>query len=225
MRSRLLRPTGYGSATRNADGGEAVSLRQWHPLCRSGPRSSFWAAIRRVVVETGWADIPAEVDGSRVSLELPSPEARPQHPEIATPEGATAVCLLEVGVPHLVAAIEGLADLDLAAIALPLRHHAALGPEGANVSLYETAADGSVRVRSWERGIEEETLSCGSGLVAVALVMMAERGTRDIELIPLSGDRLMVEALGEPPVCATRFTGPALFVAAIDPSEDLLRGI
>jgi len=160
-----------------------------------------------------------------VSLELPSPEEGSQHPEIAAPEGATAVSLLEVGVPHLVAAIEGLADLDLAAIAPPLRHHAALGPEGANVSLYETAADGSVRVRSWERGIEGETLSCGSGLVAVALVMMAERGTRDIELIPLSGDRLMVEALGEPPVCATRFTGPALFVAAIDPSDDLLRGL
>ena len=209
---------------RNADGGEAV-------FCANGTRCAARAAVEllgcnsKIVVETGWTDIPAEVDGSRVSLELPSPGEDPQHPEIAAPEGATAVCLLEVGVPHLVAAIEGLADLDLAAIALPLRHHAALGPEGANVSLYETAADGSVRVRSWERGVEGETLSCGSGLVAVALVIMAERGTRDIELIPLSGDRLTVEALGEPPVCATRFTGPARFVAAIDPSEELLRGL
>jgi len=209
---------------RNADGGEAV-------FCANGTRCAARAAVEllgcnsKVVVETGWADIPAEVDGSRVSLELPSPEEGPQHPEIATPEGATAVCLLEVGVPHLVAAIEGLEDLDLAAIAPPLRHHAAFGPEGANVSLYETAADGSVRVRSWERGVEGETLSCGSGLVAVALVMMAERGTRAIELIPLSGDRLTVEALGEPPVCETRFTGPARFVAAIDPSDDLLRGL
>ena len=209
---------------RNADGGEAV-------FCANGTRCAARAAVEllgcdpKVVVETGWADIAAAVDGSRVSLELPSPDAGPQFPEIAAPEGATAVCLMEVGVPHLVAATEGLEDLDLAAIAPPLRHHAALGPAGANVNLYEIAADGSVRVRSWERGVEGETLSCGSGLVAVALVMMAERGTRDIELIPLSGDRMMVEALGEPPVCATRFTGPARFVAAIDPSDDLLRGL
>jgi diaminopimelate epimerase len=130
---------------------------------------------------------------------------------------------MEVGVPHLVAAAEGLEDLDLGAIAPSFRHHSALGPAGANLNLYEMGADGSVRVRSWERGIEGETLSCGSGLVAVALVVMAERGTRDIVLIPRSGDRLMVEALGEPPVCSTRFTGPARFVAKLDPSEDLLR--
>jgi diaminopimelate epimerase len=160
-----------------------------------------------------------------VSLELPSPEAGPQYPEIAAPEGARAVCLIEVGVPHVLAAVEGLEDFELAVIAPPLRHHPVLGPAGANVNLYETAADGAVRVRSYERGVEGETLCCGSGLVAVALIVMAERGIRDVELIPYSGDRLLVEALGEPPVCATRFTGPARFVAEIEPSEDLLRGL
>jgi diaminopimelate epimerase len=208
---------------RNADGGEAV-------FCANGTRCAARAAVDllgcdpKIVIETGWADISAEVDGFRVSLELPPPETGPQHPEVNTPEGATGLCLMEVGVPHLVAAIEGLEDLDLEAVAPPLRHHAVLGSAGANVNLYEVAADGSARVRSYERGIEGETLSCGSGLVAVALVLMAERGTRDIELIPLSGDRLLVEALGEPPVCATRFTGPARFIAKLDPSEDLLRG-
>jgi diaminopimelate epimerase len=132
---------------------------------------------------------------------------------------------VEVGVPHLVAVTDGLNDFDLAAIAPNLRHHEALGTEGANINLYEVAADGSVRVRSYERGVEGETLSCGSGLVAVALVVMAHRGTRNIELVPLSGDRLLVEALGEPPTCATRFTGPARFIAAVDPSEELLRGL
>ena len=207
---------------RNADGGEAV-------FCANGTRCAARAAVEllgcdpMVVVETGWAEVPAVVDGSQVSLELPPPEAGPRNPEIAAPEGAAALHLLEVGVPHLVAAIADLDEVDLAAIAPPLRHHAALGTGGANVNLYEMAADGAVRVRSYERGIEGETLSCGSGLVAVALVVMAERGTRDIVLIPRSGDRLMVEALGEPPVCATRFTGPARFVAKVEPSEDLLR--
>ena len=209
---------------RNADGGEAV-------FCANGTRCAARAAVeflgcdQKVIVETGWADIPAEVDGSRVSLELPPSTAGPQYPQIAAPEGASGLRLMAVGVPHLVALTEGLENVDLAAIAPTLRHHEALGPEGANVNLYELAADDSVKVRSYERGVEGETLSCGSGLVAVALIVMADRKTRDIELVPLSGDRMVVEALSEPPLCATRFTGPACFVARIDPSDDLLRAL
>jgi diaminopimelate epimerase len=205
---------------RNADGGEAL-------FCANGTRCAARAAVEflacdsALVIETGWAAIPAVVDGSRVSLDLPAPGAKPQYPEIGAPEAAAALCLIEVGVPHLVGAAAGLDELDLAAVAPPLRHHEALGPEGANVNLYEVDG-GAVRVRSFERGIEGETLSCGSGLVAVGLVMMAERGTRAVELVPLSGDRLTVEALGEPPVCATRFTGPARFIATLHPSEEFL---
>ena len=209
---------------RNADGGEAL-------FCANGTRCAARAGVDllgcdpKVVVETGWAAIPARVDGSRVSLELAPPEARPRCPEISMPGSAAALCLVEVGVPHLVVAAGGLSDLDLDAIARPLRHHDALGPEGANVNLYDVGSGDSVSVRSFERGIEGETLCCGSGLVAVGLVVMEERGTREIELIPLSGDRLLVEALGEPPVCATRFTGPARFIAELDPCEDFLNAL
>lgn len=209
---------------RNADGGEA-------DFCANGTRCAARAAVEflgcdpNLYVETGWADIPAQVDGSRVSLELPPPVVGPHYPQMTGPEGASRLCLMEVGVPHLVAATDSLEEFDLAAVAPDLRHHPTLGTEGANINLYEVATDGSVRVRSYERGVEGETLSCGSGLVAVALVVLADRGTREIELVPLSGDRLTVEVLGEPPVCATRFTGPARFIAVVDPSEDFLRAL
>jgi len=209
---------------RNADGSAG-------DFCANGTRCAARAAVElldcgpKVVVETGWAEVPAEVDGSRVSLELPPPESGPQYPEIAAPAGASALCLMEIGVPHLVAATEGLADLDLSLIAPPLGHHPVLGREGANVSFHTVAADGAVRVRTYERGVEAETLSCGSGMVAVALVVMAESEMDRVELVPRSGDRLLVEALGKPPVCATRLTGPTRFVAAIDPSEELLRDL
>jgi diaminopimelate epimerase len=205
---------------RNSDGGVAA-------FCANGTRCAARAGVEllgcatRLVVETGWADIPAGVDGPTVSLDLPATTSAPIEPEIEPPAGVHHLRRLEIGVPHLVAAVDGLAAIELEEIAPPLRSHPALGSEGANVNLYEVGTGGLVRVRSFERGIEGETMSCGSGLVAVALVVMAEMMTREVTLVPRSGERLLVEALGEPPACATRFTGPARFVAEIEPSEEL----
>ena len=208
----------------NADGSEGA-------FCGNGTRCAARAAVellgchQNVVIETGWAEVPAAVAGSSVSLELPPPQSGPQRPEAAELEGIRNGLLLKIGVPHLVIESTRLADLDLDVVGPPLRRHAAVGPEGANVDFYEVETDGALRVRTWERGVEAETLSCGSGMVAVALLVMADRGIDHVELLPLSGDRLLVEALGEPPVCATRFTGPARFVARLDPSDDLLHGL
>jgi diaminopimelate epimerase len=209
---------------RNADGSEGA-------FCGNGTRCAARAAVellncqKNVVIETGWAEIPTSVEGSSVSLELPPPQSGPQRPEADELEGISNGLLLKIGVPHLVIETTGLTELDLDVIGPRLRRHAAVGPEGANVDFYEVEKDGALKVRTWERGVEAETLSCGSGIVAVALVVMADRGIDRAELLPLSGDRLFVEALGEPPVCATRLTGPARFVAKLDPSEELLRGL
>ena len=207
---------------RNSDGGEAV-------FCANGTRCAARAAVellgcpRKLTVVTGWGEIPAEVAGTVVSLEIPAPPTGPDHPEIDPPHGVSGLQALDVGVPHVVGSVHELAALDLMAVALTLRSHAALGPAGANVNLYEVATDGSVAVRSYERGVEGETLCCGSGMVAVGLVVMAGTDTRRVELVAGSGDRLIVEALGQPPLCATRFTGPARIVAAIEPTEGFLR--
>ena len=210
---------------RNADGGAAG-------FCANGTRCAARAAVEllgcrtTLTVTTGWRDIAAVVKGSDVSLELPPPVAPPSRPAIAPPPVLTDILHLELGVPHLVAAVSGeLFDLDLGALAPPLRGHTSLGPEGANVNFFQPADDGSVAVRSWERGVEGETLSCGSGLVAVALVVMAERHTREVVVRPASGDLLRIEAIGDPPSGTTRLTGPARFIAEIHPSDELLAGL
>lgn len=209
---------------RNADGGEAT-------FCANGTRCAARAAVElmgcapKLTVVTGWSEIPAEVDGTVVSLELPAPSTGPDRVAINPPHGITELQRLVLGVPHIAGCADELGTLDLTAVAPALRSHPALGPEGANVNLFEVAADGSVAVRSYERGVEGETMCCGSGLVAVALLVMAETDTRRVELVARSGDRLGVEALGKPPLCATRFKGPARIIAAIEPSADLLRTI
>ena len=208
---------------RNADGSTAL-------FCANATRCAARAAVELygssswLIVETGWGPIPAEVRGTEVALELPPPGVLPRHLEIETPASVGDLWFVEVGVPHLVAMIEGLADLEFGAVAPPLRRHPALGQEGANLNFYEIDADGVVSVRTWERGVEGETLSCGSGIVAVALHLMARLDMRRMICVPRSGDRLTVEALGDPPGCPTRFTGPARMVAGIEPAEELLRG-
>jgi diaminopimelate epimerase len=207
---------------RNADGSRG-------DFCANGTRCAARAAVEllgcnsQLIVDTDWAEVAAEVAGSQVSLELPQPGRSPSPLDIPLPKGASSGSLMEVGVPHLVVATTGLGDVDLAVVAPQLRSHPALGPEGANVDFYEVTDDGVVALRTWERGVEGETLSCGSGMVAVALVVMADRASDRVELAPCSGDRLVVEALGEPPACATRLTGPTRIVATIDPSDELLQ--
>lgn len=210
-------------AYRNADGGDAA-------FCANGTRCAARVAAEhfglesRMVIDTGWGPIPARVEDASVSLDLPPPQAPGTQPEIGMPDSAVVPWLLQVGVPHLVVAVDGLDDVDLISTAPPLRNHSSLAPAGANVNFFEAGSDGVVRVRSWERGVEGETLSCGSGLVAVALIVMAERGERQIEVRPRSGDLLTIEALGDPPVCPTRFTGPANIVAEVTPSAAWLDG-
>jgi len=206
---------------RNADGSEAG-------FCANGTRCAARAAVEalglppRLEVLTDRGPVAAEVDGERVALELPEPEVPPEpvHLEAAgrTWEGWFAV----VGVPHLVLPVEGLEGFDLAAAGPALRAHPALGAEGANVNLVEARPDGGLSVRSYERGVEGETLSCGSGVVAAALAWLAARGGRRLACAVRSGDTLEVEALGAPPACRSRLIGPARWVARLEPSEELL---
>lgn len=203
----------------NADGSEGS-------FCGNGTRCAARAAVEllgcnpKLEIVTGWAVIPAEVRETEVSLVLPPIADAPQRTGIEGP-AAGEFQRLVVGVPHLVARVTGLADLDLDVVAAPYRSHPAAGPDGANVSFYEIDGE-DVAVRTWERGVEAETLSCGSGSVAVALVVMGERGAKRVVVRPASGDRLTVEAFGEPPLCATRLTGPARIVAEIQPSDEFL---
>ncbi len=209
---------------RNADGSLA-------PFCANATRCGARAAVEllhaphRLVVETGWCAVPAEVHGMEVTLELPSPGGLPRRVAIETPVSVGDPWLTVIGVPHLIVRVDGLAGLDLRSIAPALRRHPLLGEAGANVDFFELAESGEVAIRTWERGVEGETLACGSGAVAVGLFLMAERGVRRLVFAPRSGDRLTVEALGEPPDCRARLAGPARLVARIDPTEELLARI
>ena len=200
------------------------------PFCGNGTRCAARVAVELggcrpdLVVVTDWAQVRAAVREDTVSLELPPPAHGPRPVTVPVGDRSVEACALEVGVPHLVVEVDDVDRLDLTTIAPPLRHHPSLGAGGANVDFVTAADKGRLRIRTWERGVEGETLSCGSGVVAAALVVMARRQVRVVELRPTSGDVLIVEALATPPRCPVRLTGPARIVAEVHPSEAWLRG-
>jgi diaminopimelate epimerase len=122
----------------------------------------------------------------------------------------------------LVLPVDALEALDLAQVGPPLRRHAELGPEGANVSFVRSGGAGEIALRSFERGVEAETLCCGSGVVAAALVAMAQGAPNRLVLRPRSGDRLTVEALGNLGSGPLRFSGATRLVAELVPTAELL---
>jgi diaminopimelate epimerase len=221
----LLLPAGPARARLlywNADGTQAA-------FCANGTRcaarfaSEIWG-FGEAVIETGFAPIPARVAGAEVTLELPRVMAEPRWRILRFADSEVRARYLVVGVPHLVVPVAwpDFWERNLKPLAPALRAHPALPEGGANVNLI-AIADEEVHVRSWERGVEGETLSCGSGDVAAGLVALAEGWiTGPARVRTASGRSLVVEARGDPPECASRLTGPAEWVASGEVAPELL---
>jgi diaminopimelate epimerase len=154
----------------NADGGPAT-------FCANGTRCAARRALHRglapgpsLVLETGWGPIEAMVDDGSVTLSLPA-VAAPLDPVAISGRGLPPTAIpMTVGVPHLVVFVRGdLSKLAIDRLGPLVRHHPAM-PEGANANFVRAGKDDRIDVRTWERGVEGETLSCGSGVVAAAIV-------------------------------------------------------
>lgn len=84
--------------------------------------------------------------------------------------GEFDVYAANTGVPHAVVLVDIVDCIDLAAAAPPIRHHATF-LHGANVNFVQRISDDTIRIRTFERGVEDETLSCGTGATASAAVV------------------------------------------------------
>jgi diaminopimelate epimerase len=99
---------------------------------------------------------------------------------------------LHTGSPHYVALVTNVEQLNLIEAALPIRHHQDFVPGGTNVNFIELRSAQSVRMRTFERGVEAETLSCGTGVTAAALVFAKMNNIRDEVKVETRGGELSV---------------------------------
>ncbi len=170
-------------------------------FCGNGSRCAARFAVlegfasRSMILETAAGDVPATLVGDGVRLTLPPPSGGETLSATAHGRAFEGYRVL-AGVPHYVVAVDGVADAPLAVWGPALRGHPAFGVEGTNVSLVERRADG-IALRTFERGVEGETLACGSGAVAAAYV--ARRlgwAGASVRVVPRSGIPLRVEITG-----------------------------
>lgn len=96
-----------------------------------------------------------------------------------------------IGNPQLVLRVPSVAEVDLTAFAPPLRHHPSL-PGGTNVNVVEVIAPGEARIRSWERGVEGETLCCGTGSAVAAAWLARTEGISTWRLHTAGGEAVTV---------------------------------
>jgi len=177
----------------NRDGGEA-------DLCGNGGRCLAAFAQARGLGHGGTLAFRspagrhrAQVKDGIVDLVLGDVAPPELGVRLETADGAVTAARVTVGVPHLVIEVPDVAKVDLATFAPGLRAHPALGPAGANVDVATVTGPSSARLRTFERGVEGETLACGTGAVATAAALVAAGRVRaPVRLDVASGDTLTV---------------------------------
>lgn len=185
------------------DGADRVLVEFRNPdgsiaFCGNGTRCAARFAARRGWIDregvciTSVGEIFAVVGDESVTLRLPPPSDRGAV-VIATSEGQFEGRWVLAGVSHLVILVVDVDDYPLATVAPPLRVHAKFGPDGTNVDVVAKMSDRRYRIRTWERGVEGETLACGSGAVAAAATMRQLGAPPALEIVPRSGIPLRVE--------------------------------
>jgi len=201
---------------------------------RCAARFSYMNVVapRRMTIETDAGVVPAEVlENGEVSLTLPGPGDFVEKP-LRTPEGSSVEgCFLTVGVPHYVVPVhQGLWTRDLSAVGPTIRRHPDLGADGANADFVLVRDRGAIEIRTWERGVEGETLSCGSGVMA-SVAAMAIRGEVDpsVSVLTRSGIRYRVELEWEDPgtrkvIKSIRFSGDARLIFKSSFTADTMSG-
>lgn len=176
----------------NADGSEPE-------MCGNGGRCAARFAVLNNIAppqmsfETLAGLIRAEVQDRRVKLALTGAEDFRLYQEIPL-EGRTLTGhFLKVGVPHLVVPVADLEQVPVDFWGRVIRFHALFQPAGTNVDFISFQGPQALELRTYERGVEEETLACGTGAVASALIAARlGRATSPVAVSTRGGDTLTI---------------------------------
>jgi diaminopimelate epimerase len=213
----IVEPAANGADFRmryyNADGGEAE-------MCGNGARcfaryaSRMTGGAGTISFETPAGVIRAQSEGENVRLAMSEPRDLSLDRPVRLPSGDLAVHSVNTGVPHAVVFVEDLEKTDVRGLGACLRYHPDFAPKGTNANFVQIIAPQDIAIRTYERGVEDETLACGTGVVASALILHEKYGAPSpVSVRVRGGDTLTVSFAREGGVYrGVSLTGPADFV-------------
>ena len=197
----------------NADGGEAE-------MCGNGARcfarfaNKVAGARGKISFETPAGVISAELAGDLVTLKMTDPTDLRLSVALQIGAEKKTVHFINSGVPHVVVPVARVDDVEVLRDGSALRRHELFSPKGANVNFIEKRGTDKIAIRTYERGVEDETLACGTGVVASAIIFAATENVKGpIDVMVRGGDTLRVgfEKIDQEFRNVT-LTGPAEFV-------------
>lgn len=189
-------------------------------MCGNGARC-FARFVQRLTgvkegltFETGAGVITASFHGERVTVNFTTPKELKLNQTIPLSTGPATIHSLNTGVPHAVLYVPDADKAMVQTLGLEIRGHPHFGPRGTNVNFVQALGPNSIRVRTFERGVEGETLACGTGVTASALISArVHKFASPVKVQVQGGDTLEVSFrdTGES-FADVRLNGPVEFV-------------
>jgi diaminopimelate epimerase len=152
----------------NADGSRA-------DMCGNGARCMAWFAHAQSAVGTNFQfqtdayPVGAKVDGANVSVTLADAKDYKSEVPLKINRRSYRPAFLNTGVPHAVLFVPDAGQVQVDTLGRALRFHKVFGPKGTNVNFVQKLGPNKLRIRTYERGVEGETLACGTGVTASAI--------------------------------------------------------
>ncbi|MDR2708495.1 MAG: diaminopimelate epimerase [Elusimicrobiota bacterium] len=195
----------------NADGSEAE-------MCGNGGRAiaRFAQAMQIVKKNTMFFETDAGIvhadilENGRICLKMFNPKDLERNIKINIDGKNYVVDFINTGVPHVVLAVDNVENVDVKKLGQAIRNHKRFAPKGANVDFISKKKD-YILVRTYERGVEDETLACGTGIMASAIIaVLKELVLTPVKIIARGGDELIVNFKQDPPhIHSLTLEGPA----------------
>ncbi|HOO89909.1 MAG TPA: diaminopimelate epimerase [Syntrophales bacterium] len=172
-------------------------------MCGNGARCAAAFAVKKgfaksqMIMETMAGKVGASVQDEMVAIQLTDP-SYPKDKDFVDIDGVhTPFYFINSGVPHTILFRNGVAEMpadDVAKTGRTVRFHPAFAPAGTNVDFVEIIERGRIRARTYERGVEEETLACGTGAVASAIISSRFEGAGEPPIhVEMPGGVLIVD--------------------------------
>ncbi len=199
----------------NADGGEAE-------MCGNGARcfGRFTARLLEapkeiITFETVAGTLSARLVGDEVEVAMSDPFDLELNSAVSVEGLDSPVHTINTGVPHAVAFVDDLDEVKILELGSAIRFHHHFQPSGTNANFVKVVSPGHITIRTYERGVENETLACGTGMVACAIIYhLLEKAPSPVKVDVRGGESLQIGFEGDARAGFRNvsLTGPAEFV-------------